>query len=137
MTDVAARAAEDWSQLEIERDLMDRANAAAKARIALRTKAREVGIAKAQYKAIRATTALRLRAEDIETGAPARGPGAVTESVREARVDANEQVKDAALRYYIAEAEFEAEQEAARLLRTEMAALQSILADLRPMVSER
>ena len=132
-----AVAVEDWSQVAIERMLMERAREAAKARIDLRKKALELGRAKASFKALRATTALRFRAADIEAGTPTRGAGAVTESVREARVDADEHVKDAALRFYIAEAEFDAEQEAARLIRTEMGALQSVLADLRPMVSER
>lgn len=124
-------ALEDISQVEIERMLMDRAAQANKARLALRKKARDVGMAKAAYKGLCATVALRFRAKEVETGEK------LTESLREAQVNADDNVKDAALRFYLAEAEFDAEQEAARLLRTEMAAFQSVLADLRPMVSER
>ena len=132
-----SRAVESWSQVEVEQMLMDRSAEASRARVELRKKARELGQAKAAYKLAKAQTALRFRAADIENAVPTRGAGAITESVREARVDADERVKDAALRFYIAEAEFDAEQEAARLLRTEMASFQSVLADLRPMVSER
>ena len=135
-TEAYRDAVEDFSQVQIERMLMERASESAKARIHLRTKARELGQAKAAFKALRATKALAFRADDIEKERPTRGAGAITESVREARVDADEQVKDAALCFYIAEAGFDAEQEAARLIRTEMSALQSVLADLRPLVSE-
>jgi len=135
--DVLLGAVEDWAQVDIERALVRRAGASSRARVELRNQAREAGRAKANYKLVRAQTALRYRADDIRDGVPSRGAGSITESVREARVDADEQVKDAALAYYVAEALFDAEQEAARLLRAEMAAFQSVLADIRPMVSER
>lgn len=132
-----AQAVEDWSQVEVEKMLMARAQESTRTRVELRVKARELGRAKAAFKATRAKVALAFRAKDIEDDVPSRGSRAITESVREARVDDDERVRDAALAFYVAEAEFDACQEAARLLRTEMGALQSVLADMRPMVSER
>src|SRR5690606_16090462 len=100
--------------------LMDRTREAARTRVELRRKAAELGHAKAAYKRVRAVVALRYRAQDIEDDAPTRGRGSITESIREARVDADDEVKDAALRYFIADAEFDATREGARLLQTEM-----------------
>ena len=113
-----AKAVEDWSQVEVEQMLMERAAESARARIDLRNRARTVGRAKAAFKATRARVALAFRAQDVENPPPTRGAGSVTELIREARVDNDEAVKSAALAFYIAEAEFDAEKEAARLLRT-------------------
>jgi hypothetical protein len=103
----------------------------------LRTGALELGRTKPAYKAIRARVALEWRKHDLDSNVPSRGAGSVTESLREARVDADERVQTAAFAFYTAEAVFNAQVEAARLHRSEISALQSILADLRPMVSER
>lgn len=132
-----ADAVESWSQVDVEKMLMGRTGEASRARVELRRKAQQLGQAKAAYKLVRAQTALRFRARDIEDDVPSRGKGAITESIRDARVDADDAVKNAALAFFVAEASFDAEQEAARLLRSEMNSFQSVLADLRPMVSER
>lgn len=130
-------AVETWSQVDVERALMQRSGDAHRMRVKLRRGALNLGRAKADFKRTRAIVALEFRAKDIDDNVPTRGAGAVTESIREARVDADERVKEAAFGFYTAEAVFDSVVESARLIRAEMSALQSVLADLRPMVSER
>lgn len=136
-TEVLEDAVERWSQVDVERELWRLSQEANRHRIKLRRAALHFGRSKARYKATAAKTALRFRADDIEAGTPSRGTGAVTESIREARVNDDEDVKVAALNYYTSEAVLDAVTESGRLLRAQMSALQSVLADLRPLVSER
>lgn len=136
-TEVLEGAVESWSQVEIETELMRLSREANQHRVKLRRAALHFGRSKARYKATTARVALRFRAEDIEAGTPSRGTGAVTESVREARVNDDDEVKDAAVNYYTSEAVLDAVTESGRLLRAQMQALQSVLADLRPHVSDR
>lgn len=136
-TDAYAGAVEDWSQAQVEQSLIDLAREASRIRIKLRRSALNMGRSKARYKATAARVALVFRDQDIEAGRSSRGVGAITESTREARINDDEAVRDSARHYYMAEAVQDSVVETARLIRAEMSALQSVLADLRPMVSER
>lgn len=134
-TEALSAAVEDWSQVQVERELMRLSREAQQTRVKLRRAALRAGRAKARYKATAARVALTFRAEDIENNVPSRGTGSVTEHTREARVNAHEEVKDAAFNHYVSEQVMDATVESARLIRAEMSALQSVLADLRPMVA--
>lgn len=119
---------EDLTQVDVERIIFGLNQEAERVRKELYSRARESAEARSTYKGARAKALLAIKAT---------WPASEKMLADALGAKADIEVGTERLAAYIAEALHDATVEEARLLKAQMSSMQSVLADLRPMVSER